>query len=66
MRRVAAAVAAILAFAAIPAAEARITRIEITRTEPAFGGQSWGAVGAYERLIGKAHARSIRRARSMR
>jgi hypothetical protein len=45
-----AALAAVIA----SAAEARITRIEITRTEPAFGGQSFGAVGAYQRLIGRA------------
>jgi len=36
-------------------ADARITRIEITRTEPAFGGQAFDSVGAYERLIGRAH-----------
>jgi hypothetical protein len=36
-------------------AEARITRIEITKTEPAFTGQSFGEVGAYERLTGKAY-----------
>src|SRR5438093_8397867 len=36
-------------------AEARITRIEITKTEPAFAGQTFGAVGAYERLTGKAY-----------
>jgi hypothetical protein len=35
-------------------AEARIVRIEIVRTEPAFGGASFGAVGAYEHLIGRA------------
>src|SRR5436190_13127744 len=35
--------------------EARITRIEISKTEPAFAGQTFGAVGAYERLIGKAY-----------
>src|ERR1700693_3065951 len=35
-------------------ADARITRIEITKTEPAFAGASFGAVGAYERVIGKA------------
>ena len=38
----------------VPAAQARVTRIEITRTEPAFGGASFGNVGAYERLIGRA------------
>lgn len=41
-------------FAAVDAT-AKITRIEITRGEPAFGGQAYGAVGGYERLIGKAH-----------
>jgi hypothetical protein len=47
--------AAILAATAAPPAEARIVRIEITRTEPAFGGQSFGAVGAYQRLAGRAY-----------
>jgi len=37
------------------AASARIVRVEITRTEPAFDGRSFGSVGPYERLIGKAH-----------
>src|SRR5262245_43836576 len=40
---------------ATASAEARITRMEITKTEPAFGGQSFGAVGPYERLTGKAY-----------
>src|SRR5258708_29631763 len=35
-------------------ADARITRIEITKTEPAFAGASFGSVGAYERVTGKA------------
>ncbi|MBV8839165.1 MAG: hypothetical protein JO000_21735 [Alphaproteobacteria bacterium] len=39
---------------AITSAQARITRIEISKTEPAFAGQTFGAVGAYERVIGKA------------
>jgi Alpha/beta hydrolase domain len=34
-------------------ADARITRIEITKSEPAFGGQSFGAAGAYEHLTGR-------------
>ncbi len=34
-------------------ADARITHIEITKTEPAFGGQSFGDVGPYERLTGQ-------------
>src|SRR6266576_715969 len=38
-----------------PAAEARITRIEITTSEsPTFGGFSWPGVGQYEKLVGKA------------
>ena len=37
------------------AAEARITRVEIQRTEPAFAGRVFGTTGAYERLIGKAY-----------
>src|SRR5580658_863604 len=35
-------------------AEARITRIEIAKTEPAFAGASFGAAGTYERLTGRA------------
>lgn len=38
-----------------PQASARITRIEITRTEPAFGGKRFGNAGAFERVIGRAH-----------
>ena len=50
-----------LAIAAVPmfafqSAESRITRIEITSTEsPTFEGRSFGAVGAYEKLRGKAY-----------
>ena len=36
-------------------AQARITRIEITKIEPAFAGQTFGAVGTYERLSGKVY-----------
>jgi hypothetical protein len=43
------------ALVAAPAAEARITRIEITtRESPTFGGYSWSGVGQYEKLVGKA------------
>jgi alpha/beta hydrolase family protein len=36
-------------------AQARVTRIELTRVEsPAFGGASFGAVGQYEKLAGRA------------
>ncbi|HEY6519581.1 MAG TPA: alpha/beta hydrolase domain-containing protein [Roseiarcus sp.] len=37
----------------IAAASARITHIEIIKSEPAFGGQSFGDIGAYERLTGQ-------------
>jgi hypothetical protein len=43
------------ALAGAPAAEARITRIDITSIEtPTFGGTNFGSVGAYEKLRGKA------------
>src|SRR5215813_8329781 len=43
------------ALIAVPAADARITRIEITTTEsPTFGGFSWPGVGQYEKIAGKA------------
>ena len=35
--------------------EARITRIEISKIEPAFEGAQFGAVGTYERVIGRAY-----------
>lgn len=42
--------------AVLPPADARITRIEITRTEsPTFGGASFGSVGPYEKLTGRAY-----------
>jgi Alpha/beta hydrolase domain len=37
----------------IAEADARITHIEITKTEPAFGGRSFGDAGAYEHLAGR-------------
>jgi hypothetical protein len=54
---------AVSAFAAIPAllalapgaSQARIVRIEITQTIPAFGGRNFGEIGGYERVIGKAY-----------
>lgn len=36
-------------------AEARITRVEIQKTEPAFGGRSFDPVGACERLAWRGH-----------
>src|SRR5713101_529062 len=38
-----------------PAADARITKVQITTTEsPTFGGYSWPGVGQYEKIVGKA------------
>ena len=42
-----------LAGVMIAEADARITHIEIIKTEPAFGGQSFGDAGAYEHLTGR-------------
>jgi hypothetical protein len=36
-------------------AQARITRLEILRTEPAFGGTSFDNTGAYEHVVAVAH-----------
>lgn len=36
-------------------AQARITRLEVSRIEPAYAGQVFGATGSYERVVGKAH-----------
>src|SRR5215471_6105516 len=39
----------------LPAGEAMITKIRITHREsPTFGGVSFGAVGPYEKLVGRA------------
>jgi len=38
-----------------PPAQARVTRIEILRTEPFAGGETFGAVGAYEKVVGRFH-----------
>src|SRR5437764_11281718 len=41
-----------------PAAQARITRIEIDSARsqsPTFGGYSWPGVGQYEKIVGKAY-----------
>jgi hypothetical protein len=42
----------LMSFMAVEA-EARITRFEIVKTEPAFGGKSFGDVGPYEHLVGR-------------
>ena len=49
------ALALIMAAAAPPAAQARVTRLEILRTEPFAGGAAFGTVGAYEKVIGRFH-----------
>ncbi|HEU5194279.1 MAG TPA: alpha/beta hydrolase domain-containing protein, partial [Methylomirabilota bacterium] len=36
-------------------AEAGVTRLEITRREPFVAGQTFGSVGAYEKLVGRFH-----------
>ena len=57
-------VSAAVGLAAPSPAAAHITRIEITRVEsPTFEGASFGEVGPYEKLIGRAYRRS-RSARS--
>jgi hypothetical protein len=54
--RLALLLAAVTAALAAPGlAEARITRIEITGIEsPTFAGSSFGRVGQYEKLVGRA------------
>ena len=48
-------VAAALVLVLAGSAEARIARIEITRVEsPTFGGVSFGTVGTYDKLVGRA------------
>jgi len=48
-------IAAALVLGLAGSAEARITRIDITRVEsPAFGGASFGTVGTYDKLVGRA------------
>lgn len=50
------ALTAAVALLAMPAAEGRITKIDITSAEsPTFGGTAFGTVGAYEKLRGKAY-----------
>src|SRR5215212_4968947 len=36
-------------------AQARVVRLEILRTEPAFGGQTFGTAGPYEHVVARAH-----------
>ena len=41
--------------AATAASDARVTRIEVTKTEPFAAGQSFGNTGAYQKVIGRFH-----------
>ncbi len=52
---IASALAATSVMIAAPAADARITQINITSQTPAFGGVSFGSVGPYENLVGVAY-----------
>jgi hypothetical protein len=46
----------VVSLAAAPGAEARTTRVVFTRVEsPTFGGQSFGTVGQFEKLVGVAY-----------
>jgi Alpha/beta hydrolase domain len=47
--------AALILIVATATAQARVTRIEIARREPFAAGQSFGTVGAYEKIVGKFH-----------
>jgi Alpha/beta hydrolase domain len=44
---------ALLVVLTTAAAEARVTRIEISRREPFAAGQAFGTAGAYERIVGR-------------
>lgn len=48
-------IVALAMLSVLSTAQARITRIEIEKTEPAYGGKLFGDVGAYELLTGKAY-----------
>jgi hypothetical protein len=48
-------VALVISHAAIGAAEAGVTRLQIDRREPVLGGKPFGAAGPYEKLVGKVH-----------
>jgi hypothetical protein len=54
MRRTATGLALALTLAA-SCAQARVTRIEILRTEPFAGGEAFGTVGAYQKVVGRFH-----------
>ncbi|HEY1432028.1 MAG TPA: hypothetical protein VGF39_10445 [Stellaceae bacterium] len=58
--------ASIALIAAAASAQARVTRIEITKQEPFAAGQDFGNVGAYEKVVAASTASSTRQVRSMR
>ena len=41
------------ALAWVMPAQARVTKLEVVRTEPAFGGQSFGDVGVFEHVVAR-------------
>src|SRR5262252_9825851 len=47
--------ASLAVLAATASAQARVMRIEITRQEPFAAGQTFGSVGAYEKVVGRFH-----------
>lgn len=49
------ALAAVVLLLLASAAEAAVTRVEITQREPLAGGQAFGAVGPYEKIAGRFH-----------
>ncbi len=48
-------IAALAMLQVLSPAQARITRIDIEKIEPAYGGRSFGDAGPFELVIGKAH-----------
>ena len=46
---------ALLLIATTTAAEARVTRIEISKREPFAASQAFGSTGAYEKIVGRYH-----------
>src|ERR1700730_6253996 len=47
--------AGLVLIAATASADARVTKIEIVKREPFAGGQTFGSVGAYEKVVGRFH-----------
>ncbi|HEY1541449.1 MAG TPA: alpha/beta hydrolase domain-containing protein, partial [Xanthobacteraceae bacterium] len=52
MKRITAGLTLALALAT-SCAQARVTKIEVLRTEPFAGGEAFGAVGAYQKVVGR-------------